>query len=434
MNRLLLILLASLCWMGTAVLAADPPARFPRPDFESGYTPPPTQCPLPRADVFLWVDVVVLAGSMALAAWLVLRRRSRKGIVLLLVFSIAYFGFYRKGCVCPVGSLQNMALALSGHGYAMPWVIILFFFLPLVFALFLGRVFCSAICPLGAIQDIVIRKPVRLPAFLAELLGFLPVYFLGSSLLLAAGGAGFVICAHDPFVGFYRLGAPLAMLITGGVMLAVGVFVARPYCRFFCAYGILLGWMSRLSARHARITPDRCISCRLCEKVCPFDCIQAPLPVKGPEPVAKTRRRFGLIIAGVPVVIALGIWVGMALSPVFARMHPVVRLADRLSREERGMVVGLSLESEAARMSGQLLSGWMRQAEERKQWFRSGSAVMGGFLGVVFALRMIRLSRVRVRTEYEIDRERCFSCGRCFESCPVDRAWRGGRNTSELKL
>lgn len=434
MKRFLLACLLCLCWAATAAFAADPPARFPRPDFESGYSPPPTQCPPPRADVFLRVDVGVLAGSMALAAWLVLKRRSRKGIVLLLVFSIAYFGFYRKGCVCPVGSLQNMALALSGQGYAVPWVILLFFFLPLVFALFFGRVFCSAICPLGALQDIVIRKPVRLPAFLAELLGFLPVVFLGLAALLAAGGAGFAICAHDPFVGFYRLGATLTMLVTGGVMLAVGILVARPYCRFFCAYGVLLGWMSRLSARHARITPDQCISCRLCEKACPFDCIQAPLPANGPEPVPVTRRRFGLMLAAIPVVVALGVWIGMLLSPMLARMHPAVRLADRLAREKRGLAAGLSLESEAARMSGQSLSGWMRQAEERKRWFRSGSAVMGGFLGIVFALRMIGLSRVRVRTEYEIDRERCFSCGRCFASCPVDRAWRDGRNISELKL
>ncbi len=433
MKRYLVILLV-IAGLAAVGLAGDPPARFPRPDFESGYAPPATQCPAPRPGILLWVDVGVLAGSMGLASWLVLKRRSRGGLIGLLLFCLAYFGFYRKGCVCPVGSLQNMALALSDLGYAVPWAVVALFVLPLVFALFCGRVFCAAVCPLGAIQDVVIRRPVLVPAWLAGLLSFLPVYLLGSSVLLAAGGAGFMICAHDPFVGFFRLGASVPMLVAGGLMLAAGVWVARPYCRFFCAYGVILGWLSRLSARHARITPDSCVACRLCERACPFDCIRAPTPVADPEERGVTRRRFRWMIAALPMIVAAGVWFGLVLAPLLAGQHPVVRLANRLAREERGMVSGLTLESEAFRMSGQSLAEVKVHADAMREWFRRGAMIFGGFLGLVFALRMIGLSRVRSRTEYTIDTAACFSCGRCFSCCPVDKAWREGRNTSELKV
>jgi hypothetical protein len=79
---------------------------------------------------------VVLAGSLGVASWLIYRKRSRKGLIGLSLFSIAYFGFWRKGCICAIGSPQNVALALADPSYAVPWVAVAFFALPLAFALF----------------------------------------------------------------------------------------------------------------------------------------------------------------------------------------------------------------------------------------------------------------------------------------------------------
>ena len=57
------------------------------------------------------------------------------------IFSLLYFGFWRKGCVCAIGSVQNVALALFDPGYAVPLGVAAFFVLPLAFALFAGRAF-----------------------------------------------------------------------------------------------------------------------------------------------------------------------------------------------------------------------------------------------------------------------------------------------------
>ena len=87
--------------------------RFPPPDFETAYRLPKTQVPLPRTLLQEYLDVALLALALSLAAYLVYKRRSRRELTLLSVFSVAYFGFWRKGCVCAIGSLQNVSLALA---------------------------------------------------------------------------------------------------------------------------------------------------------------------------------------------------------------------------------------------------------------------------------------------------------------------------------
>ena len=85
--------------------------RFPPPEFESGYKMPGITTPAPRPLLMQYVDVAVLAAALGLASFLVLKQRSRKYLVALSLFSLVYFGFYRKGCVCAIGSVQNVALA-----------------------------------------------------------------------------------------------------------------------------------------------------------------------------------------------------------------------------------------------------------------------------------------------------------------------------------
>jgi len=177
----------------------------------------------------------------------------------------------------------------------------LFFLLPLVCALFFGRTFCAAACPLGAVQDVFVLRPIRVPRPLAAALGLLPALYLGVALALAAAGAGFLICRYDPFVGFFRFGGPLSSMLTGGALLLVGTVVARPYCRFLCPYGVLLNGLSRFSRRHADITPTECVNCRLCEDACPFGCIRPPTPEKAPEPRAAGRRRLAVLLALLPL-------------------------------------------------------------------------------------------------------------------------------------
>ena len=142
--------------------------RFPKPEFKTEYTQPVPEHPAPRSPALEFLDLAILVLVMSLTAWVAIRRRSRYGILILTIFSLFYFGFYKQGCICSVGSIQNVALALADPTYRLPLVALLVFLLPLIFSLFFGRVFCAAACPLGAIQDLIIFKPINLPVWLRK--------------------------------------------------------------------------------------------------------------------------------------------------------------------------------------------------------------------------------------------------------------------------
>ena len=242
-----------------------------------GYVTPQVQHPRPRAVAWQIADVALLATAMGVAAWLALWRRQRSGLVAVSVLCLAYFGFYREGCVCPIGATQNVAVALVDARYAVPYYVIAIFVLPLAAALLFGRVFCAGVCPLGAIQELVTLRAVAVPARLDKALGSLKWAYLGLAVyyaVLPAVDRDFLICRFDPFVGLFRFTGAAWMLLLGGAFLLVGVFVGRPYCRWLCPYGALLSAFSRYAWRSFSITPDRELDCGLCQGACPYGAIE----------------------------------------------------------------------------------------------------------------------------------------------------------------
>jgi polyferredoxin len=246
-------------------------------DIGEGYKIPPVQRPHPRSAWKEAIDVFLLLVAMGLATWIVLYKRRRSWLVVLTISCLAYFGFYRDGCVCPIGAIQNVAVAFIDPNFAVSYSVIAFFVFPLLFAIFFGRVFCGGVCPLGAIQELVLLKPLQVPPLLDRVLGSLKYIYLSLAILFAVRpetSREFLICRFDPFVGFFRFDGPAHMLMIGGAFLLLGVFVGRPFCRYLCPYGVFLSLLSRLSWRGVSITPGRELDCGLCMKACPYGAIE----------------------------------------------------------------------------------------------------------------------------------------------------------------
>jgi NosR/NirI family nitrous oxide reductase transcriptional regulator len=398
--------------------------RIPQPEFTSDYSIPSPQTPHPRQTLFDYIDVAVLFLLLSTVSLLAIKARRRIGIILCAVFSLLYFGFWRRGCICPIGAIQNMTHALFNPSYTIPITVIFFFSLPLLFALFTGRTFCAGVCPFGALQELVIIKPLRLPRWIGDTLSLIPPAYLCISILLAATGSGFIICRFDPFIGFFRFGATFEMFAAGIAFLVIGTVIARPYCRFVCPYGVILGWLSKVSRWHVTMTPDECMTCRLCEDVCPVDAIDPPTPVNGIEKRKKGTLRLGLIVLLMPLLsLATGFFLSQ-LSSRLASLHPDVRLAHQIRLEDAGLAAETTLESDTFRTKDVPFEKLFEKEKMIRNQFATGSWIAGSMIGFLFGLKLINLSRWQKRKQYEIEKSACVSCGRCFEACPREHARR----------
>jgi len=423
LGTLYFVLRSSLCFLFLLLpLVTLPIQRFPKPEFESAYTQPQTFIPAPRAEFLAYLDVFVLVVSLCLVTWLVLKKRSRIWVFFMSLFSLAYFGFYREGCVCSIGSIQNVSLALFDHSFVLPVTVLLFFILPLIFTLFFGRTFCAAVCPFGAIQDLFAFKPQTLGSRLNTILGILPYLYLGLAVLFAATGTDFIICRYDPFVGIFRFNASFGMFLFTGILLLSGVFIARPYCRFLCPYGVLLNWTSRFSRRHLSITPSECIQCRLCESSCPYDAIDFPVTDKSPESRPVMVKKMMALVILVPFFVLIFGYTGSRMQDTLAGVDSRVKLATEvlaLSKTTDQPAGEESFEIKAYKASGKTESQVYSEASAVLKKFYIGGWLLGGFTGLVISLLIAGRMLPVYRKDYVTNKGRCFSCARCTDYCPI---------------
>jgi NosR/NirI family transcriptional regulator, nitrous oxide reductase regulator len=431
----LLLSAACLTFVLLASVSALAEPRFPPPDFtETNHELPAIATPAAREAWLQYLDVAVLFACLGVAVWFVHKQRSRRGLFWLGIFSLAYFGFWRKGCVCAIGAPQNVILGLCDANYAVPLTVVAFFAAPLIVALFAGRTFCAGVCPHGALQDLLLIKPVKVPPWLEHALGLLPFIFLGFGLSFAATGTGFPICRYDPIVPMFRLNGPGLLIALAALTLVLGMFVGRPYCRFLCPYGALLKLASLTSRWKVRVTPDLCTQCQLCANSCPFGAMREPSSGSiEPKFLTTERRRIGWLLLLVPVLIALGVWLGGELAPAVSRLNPTVELAERHILHQNnpvdyGLMTPEALSLERAERDPEAL---LKSAADIRQRFRLACVLFGGWVGLVFGVKLVSLSLQTRRSDYEPDRGACFACARCFRSCPQELVRIGQMSASE---
>jgi len=398
--------------------------RFPPPDFtETNHLIPTTTTPPARAEWLQYLDVAVLFACLGVAVWFVHKQRSRRGLFWLGIFSLAYLGFWRKGCVCAIGAPQNIILGLFDSNYAVPLTVIAFFAAPLIVALFAGRAFCAGVCPHGALQDLLLIKPLKVPAWLEHALGVLPFIFLGFGLTFAATGTGFPICRYDPIVPIFRLNGPGLLIFLAVATLVLGMFVGRPYCRFLCPYGALLKLASLTSKWKIRVTPDVCTKCQLCANSCPFGAMREPSADKAdPKLLAPDRRRLAWLLVLVPVLVAGGALIGSQLALPVSKLNPTVALAERYLQQQKnpvyyGVMTPEALGLQRAEHDPEAL---LKSATDLRHRFWLACLIFGGWTGLVIGVKLVSLSLRTTRTDWEPDRGACVACTRCFRSCPQE--------------
>jgi len=80
--------------LSTRALASD---LIPTPEFAE-HAIPVSMPPAAESMAWEWINILILAGALGLASYLALVSRSRRGLFLLAIASLIWFGFVRDGC------------------------------------------------------------------------------------------------------------------------------------------------------------------------------------------------------------------------------------------------------------------------------------------------------------------------------------------------
>ena len=153
----------------------------------------------------------------------------------------------------------------------------------LLSALVFGRAFCSHVCPLGTLLDVVgiaSRKSSGPPM---PKLRFIKTALLVAVLACALLGLGLagLVTPMPILVRGLRAGEaaargtavfPLWLVLLGGILM-LSLVRKRFWCNVLCPSGALLSLISRFSL-YKRVRTDACVSCGRCVDVCDFDAIR----------------------------------------------------------------------------------------------------------------------------------------------------------------
>ena len=156
--------------------------------------------------------------------------------------------------------------------------------------LLVGRVYCSVICPLGVMQDVISwisgrrKKKKSRFSYSSEKrwlrYGILVVFVA----LLIAGlvPIAALIAPYSSYGSMVRSGvspslSPVAIVAAVSfVVVAILAWIGgRTYCNTVCPVGTVLGFFSRFALFRPMIDTSKCNNCKLCSKKCKASCIDA---------------------------------------------------------------------------------------------------------------------------------------------------------------
>ncbi|MBO7544047.1 MAG: 4Fe-4S binding protein [Bacteroidales bacterium] len=156
-----------------------------------------------------------------------------------------------------------------------------------VITLLLGRVYCSVICPLGILQDVIsffsgLRKGKKHRFHFRKEIAWLRYGVLALYILAIILGIQIFVALLAPYSAYGRmissiLHPSLATGIIAGVTLLAIIILAwtggRTYCNTVCPVGTTLSFLSRFAMFRPVIDAEKCKDCHLCEKSCKASCI-----------------------------------------------------------------------------------------------------------------------------------------------------------------
>lgn len=158
-------------------------------------------------------------------------------------------------------------------------LMILVFFLAILF----GPVFCGWVCPLGSIQEWfgklgkrIFKKKYNhfIPHKLDQYLRYLRYLMLGWVLYMTATTGQLFFNDIDPYFALFNFWTgevAIWGLVILGITLLASLVVERPWCKYACPYGAVLGITNLFRVFSIRRSEPDCVDCKVCPRDCPMN-------------------------------------------------------------------------------------------------------------------------------------------------------------------
>ncbi|MFH2038558.1 MAG: 4Fe-4S binding protein [Chloroflexota bacterium] len=199
--------------------------------------------------------------------------------------SISFFSSASLHSICPFGGVVSIyQFATIGTFvqkiHASSFVLMLILFLV---AILFGPVFCGWVCPLGTIQEWVGkwgRKLFRrrynhfIPIKLDKAMRFLRYLVLAWVLYMTAYSGKLVFSDFDPYFAlfnFWTTEVAISGILILFITLALSLFVERPWCKYACPYGAVLGITNLFRIFKIRRKESTCKADGACDIICPMN-------------------------------------------------------------------------------------------------------------------------------------------------------------------
>ena len=187
--------------------------------------------------------------------------------------------------ICPFGGVVSVYQFITTGTFVRKVHSASFILMWIVFVLtvFLGPVFCGWVCPFGSIQEwfgklgrrIFGRRFNRLiPYRIDRILRYLRYVALGLIVYMTAATGVLMFANIDPYFAlfnFWTSEVTLVSIIILIVVLLLSLAVERPFCKYACPYGALLGVFNLFRIFKIRRNPSTCIDCKACDRTCPMN-------------------------------------------------------------------------------------------------------------------------------------------------------------------
>lgn len=187
----------------------------------------------------------------------------------------------------PISSFMSFYIFLTTGNIHQAHPAGLFIFLAIILmSLIFGKSFCSWMCPIGFISELIgdfgekiFKRRLRLPKILdipLRSIKYLLLAFLFYAVIFLMTDIAIKAFLDSP----YNLVADLKMyyffadisrfsIIVLSLLFIFSIFIRNFWCRYLCPYGALLGIFSLLSPHKIKRETKSCIDCGLCSKACP---------------------------------------------------------------------------------------------------------------------------------------------------------------------